>query len=84
MHFTTMEKEASQYKASKEQKDRWSERQKTSKDSKGVSLACNPIEVAEPVVAHINSTAYLEEATNTGKRKDAFYFYGKRIGMLMT
>ena len=65
-------------------KDRWSKRQKTSKDSKGVSLACNPVEVAEPVIAHINSTAYPEEATNTRNAKDAFYYYGKRIGMLMT
>ena len=57
-------------------KNRWRERQKTSKDSKGVSLACNPVEIADPVVAHINST-------NTGSAKDAFYFYGKRSGMLM-
>ena len=61
-----------------------SKRQKTSKDRKGVSLACNSVEVAEPVVAHINSTSYPEEATNTGNIKDAFYYYGKRIGMLMT
>ena len=33
-------------------------RQKTSKDSMGVSLACNPVEVAEPVIAHINSMSY--------------------------
>ena len=49
-----------------------SKKQKTSKDSKGVSLACNPVEVAKPVVAHINSTAYPEGATNTGSEKDAF------------
>ena len=31
---------------------------KTSKDSEGVLLACNPVEVAELVVTHINSTSY--------------------------
>ena len=66
-------------------KDRTSKRQKTSKDSKGVSLACNPVQVEEPVVAHINSTSYFPKKQRTlGNGKDAFYYYGKRSGMLMT
>ena len=83
-HANRIMTQASKHKASKEQKDRWSERQKTSKDNKGVSLACNPVEVAETVVAHINSSAYPEEATNTGQRKRCILLYGKRIDMLMT
>ena len=42
------------------------------------------VEVAEPVVAHINSTSYYRRSNEHWKRKDASYYYGKRIGMLMT
>ena len=38
---------------------------------------------ADLVVAHTSQRRIREEATNTGKRKDAFYNYGKRSSMIM-
>ena len=61
-----------------------SKTQKTSKDSKGVSLACNPVEVAEPVVAHINSSSYSRRSNEHWKRKRCILLLRKRSGMLMT
>ena len=68
-HAYRVETQASKHKASKEQKDRSSERQKTSKDNKGVSIACNPVDVAEPVVPHINSTSYSRRSYEHRKHK---------------
>ena len=38
---------------------------------------------ADLVVAHTSQRRIREEATNTGKRKDAFYSYDKRSSMIM-
>ena len=54
-----------------------SKRQKTSKNSKGVSLACNPVEVAEKPLLTSTHRPIPEEATNTGNGKDVFYTTAK-------
>ena len=55
-----------------------------SKDGKGVSLARNPVEVAEKLLLTSTQRPIPEEATNTENIKDAFYYHGKRTGMWMT
>ena len=57
-HAYRIETQASRHKASKEQKIGRVRDRKQAKIARECHLPAIPVEVAEPVVAHINSTSY--------------------------
>ena len=73
-HANRIGTQPSRHKVSKEQRIGRVRDRKQAKIAREYHLPAFPVEVAGPVVAHINSTAYPEEAKNSGQRKDAFYF----------